>query len=168
VRKAKEATPAYLERVALWYLERYGGTESRVRRALEKRVRRSVEELGTDAEEGRAAVDEVLERLRRGGWLDDRRFAEARARTLRQRGLPARAIRQKLRQSGVATETCDAVLAASPVDDLEAARTFVRKKRLGPHRRKPPVDPARARHRDLGRLARAGFSYGVAKAVLDE
>ena len=39
----------------------------------------------------------------------------------------------------------------------------MRKRRLGASRR----DPNAHRERDLGRLARAGFSYDVARRVLD-
>lgn len=170
-RKAKEATVPYLERVALWYLERYPGSTARVRRALEKRVRRSVDELGTDPEDGQRAIESVIATLTRGGLLDDARFAASRIRVLRARGLSARAIAAKLRHQGIARGTIDAALAAHAeaegVDELTAARTFARKRRLGRHHRTPEARSER-REKDLAKLARAGFSFGIAQQVVDE
>lgn len=169
-RKAKKATETYLERVAIWYLERYPGSVARVRRALDKRVRRSVEELGTDPEEGQAALEAVLAKLTRMGMLDDARFARSRVRTLRNRGKSARAIKAALRAQGIDPDTADEVLAEHDDDDgggdLEAARAFVRRRRLGPHRSE--AKRVALREKDLARLARGGFSFSVARQVLDE
>lgn len=163
-RAAKPAEAPYLERVALWYLERYGGSEAQLRRVLHKRVRRSVEELGTDREEGQQAVDAVVAKLLRQGWLDDRRYAESRVRVMRKRGKSARAIRHALRQRGVDSALIDEALDDGG-DDLSAAREVVRKRRLGPHR----DEASRLEHRqkDLAKLARAGFSYDVARRALE-
>lgn len=170
-RKAKEATVPYLERVALWYLARYPGSTARVRRALEKRVARSVTELETDPEDGARAVETVLAALTRGGLLDDARFASSRVRVLRSRGLSARAIAAKLRHQGIEPATIDAALAAHAeddgVDELVAGRTFARKRRLGRHHRTPEVRVER-REKDLAKMARAGFSFGIAQQVIDE
>lgn len=164
-KKPKPATLPYLERVALWYLERYGGTAERVRRALDKRVRRSVEEHGTDPEEGRALIEEVITKLRGLGYLDDARFVQSRVRTLRGRGKSARAIRWTLTRQGADGDLVDAALEAEGTDELSAAEAFARKRRIGPHR--PAERRAEMREKDLAKLARAGFSYDVALRVLD-
>lgn len=166
-RKTREANATYLERVALWYMERYPASEARVRRALGTRVARSVAELGTDPVAGAQAVEEVVAKLVRLGLLNDLRLAAARVRTLRGRGLSTRRIHFTLRHQGIASGVIDEVLAGTEAgDDLAAARTFVRKRRMGPHR----VTSARSERRaqDLARLARAGFPYAVAGRVLDE
>lgn len=175
-RKAREATPEYLERVALWYLERYPGSEARLRRALGKRVARSVAELGTDAGEGAAHVEAVVNELRRRGFVDDARFARARIRALRRKGTSGRAVVATLMRQGIDRdlavqllhEHSDASEGGPP--ELMAARAFVRRRRLGRYRRRAvPSDEARAaREKDLGRLARAGFSFDIAARVLDE
>jgi regulatory protein len=50
--------------------------------------------------------------------------------------------------------------------ELEAARTWARKHRIGPWRT-GPVDPE-IRRKELARMARNGFGYGVACKVVDE
>ena len=170
-RKAKEATAAYLERVALWYLARYPGSVARVRQALDKRVARSVEELGTSPEAGAQAAEEVIAGLLRTGLLDDERFATQRVAALRARGLSKRMIESKLRQQGIAATVVVRAVEDAEVDELSAARTFARKRRPGPHRRRAPEDAEAARQlrdKELAKLARAGFSFGFARRVLDE
>lgn len=164
-RRATAASPAYLERVAVWYLERFSGSVDRVRRALEKRVRRSVEELGTDPREGAEAVERVLAKLTRMGLLDDQRLAASRVRALRLRGKSARAIRASLRRQGIDEEMVDQALDSDEADELEAARVFARKRRLGSYR--DPATRAEHREKDLAKMARAGYRFDVARQVLD-
>lgn len=153
MRPAKKATRLYLERVALWYLERHAGCEAQLRRVLRKRVWRSfAEHAEPTREEGEQAIEEVVGKLRGLGYIDDERFASSRAKTLRRQGKSTRAIRSKLRQLGVDSAAIDQ---ASEGDDLEAARTYVRKRRLVGGKK------------DLAKLARAGFSYDVAKRALE-
>ena len=47
-KKVKAITPGYLRNLALWYLERFGGTRARVRRTLQKRVLIAAQEYGPD------------------------------------------------------------------------------------------------------------------------
>ena len=167
-RKAKKATAAYLERVALWYLSRYPGSIARVTQALNKRVRRSVTELDSDPVVGAANVAAVIAKLQAANLLDDARFARSRIRTMRARGKSARAIAATLRRQGIAAHVTEQALLE--VDEhghceLAAAIEMVRRKRLGWHR---SSDEERAlyRSKDLGKLARAGFSYAVAQQAL--
>jgi regulatory protein len=77
-------------------------------------------------------------------------------------------IGQKLRLKGVPPElvTRELEKVSGELSELEAARIWARKKRLGPFRQNPDERSAR-RERDLAALARAGFSFGTAKAVID-
>lgn len=176
-RKAREATHAYLEGVALWYLERFPGSEARVRQVLRKRVARSVAELETDPQVGAENLEAVVAKLLRLGFIDDERFAHSRVRSLRSRGKSARAILATLRKQGISSELARVALEThdegnTAADELEAARTFARRRRIGPHRRpgRTPTDEQdarREREKDLARMARAGFSFDVARRVID-
>jgi regulatory protein len=53
---------------------------------------------------------------------------------------------------------------AEPDAELEAARAYVRKRRLGPHR--SPEKRAEYRQKDLASVARQGFSFDIAKKAL--
>lgn len=165
---ARDALPdrAALMRMATGYLARYAASSHRLRQVLERRIGRRCRLHGTeppDPEEIAAALDPVLDRLRDLGMLDDDAFAASRSRTLQRKGLPERRIRQALRHERLDPDVLDGE--PEPVDDAIQARRFAARKRLGRHRR---GDPAPYRDKDLRSLLRAGFSFAVAKAALDD
>jgi regulatory protein len=57
--------------------------------------------------------------------------------------------------------------ASADVSEAAAARIWARKKRLGPFRADPDARKLN-RQRDLAALARAGFSFAIARALIDE
>ena len=160
---------AYLEAAAARYLRRFWAPTASLRRVLNKRVRAAVEAHGDDPVQGGVWVEELLTRLTHAGVLDDAHFAAERARQLHERGIPAISIRQRLRQKGLQSEHIDAALAkvaaASPDADLEAGRAYARRRRLGPFRQ--AADRPERRQRDLAAMARAGFSYDIARRVIE-
>ena len=88
-RGPRKATPAYLQRAALFHLERYASSSGSLRRVLLRKVARSAEAHGTDREEGAAEVDRLIAKLQQQGLLNDAAYAESRARALRRRGASA-------------------------------------------------------------------------------
>ena len=167
-RKPRKATPKRLENAALHYLARYSSSAENLRRVLMRRVDRSTRQHGTDPEEGTAFVDDLIARYSKAGLLNDTRFAEGQARSLLERGVSPRAIRLRLREKGVASETVEAVLLDLVEDkgDIEwaAAVALAKRRRIGPFRKS---DRQSVREKGLAALARAGFSYDVAQRVVD-
>jgi len=168
-RGARKATPQYLERAALHYLERYASSAENLRRVLMRKVERSAREHGTDPEDGARDIDALLRRLQERGLLDDAAYAAGRTRSLARRGDSPRAIRVKLSRKGVPEETIESALAGLreevPEPELTAAARLARRRRLGPYR--PAPNRADYRERDLAALARAGFTFDVARQVVE-
>ena len=171
-RAPRKATAKHLENVALGYLARFQATARSLERVLHRRVLASARHHGTDAAQGRAWVADLIARYRRAGLLDDAAFARARASSLHRRGISARSIAARLKAKGVAGADIDAALGAlgdgtgaQCPPDLAAARRTARRRRLGPWRGEDQRAPRR--EKDLAALARAGFSYSVAKTVID-
>ena len=168
-RQPKKATAKHLENVALWYLQRFAASADSLRRVLLRRVERSARAHGTDREEGAVLVEDIVARFRASGLLDDRLYAEGRARSLHRRGISARAIGVRLRAKGVGADDIDAALAAltdeAPEPDLAAAIAYARRRRIGPYRTRG--DRAELRERDLAALARQGFAYDTARRVIE-
>lgn len=167
-RKPRKATPERLGRAALHYLERYASSAENLRRVLMRRVHRSAMIHGTDPEDGKAAVDDIISRYRDSGLLDDAAYAEMRVRTLHRRGASRRLIGARLAEKGVARDDIDHALEAlevdSPAPDLEAACNYARRRRLGPWRH---ADRTAYRERDLAALGRQGFPIDIALRVVD-
>jgi regulatory protein len=164
----KKATPDYLEKAALHYLERYASSRANLRRVLMGKVERSARFHGTDREDGARAVEQLLDRLARAGYLDDAAYARGRAVSLHRAGHGAQAIRMKLRQKGVDEDTAWAALESledeAEAPELAAALRYARKRRLGPYRT-PEQREANA-ERDMAALARKGFSLDLARQVV--
>ena len=161
-------TPARLERVALRYLDRFDSSVSNLRRVLRAEVRRTSQTHETDAQEADRWISELLERFQSSRLLDDARYAAALVRGLRARGASRRAIAHKLRARGVSGTAIDAALSEGERDsrnpELEAAVALVRRRKLGPHRES--AERLARKQKDLGVLARAGFSLETARRAL--
>ncbi len=153
-----------LRQAALAHLARYSTTRAGLLRVLGRRVDRwaRAAEAAPDAVAAcLQAARLVVARLAAIGAVDDAAFAAGRARSLHRAGRSRRAIVAHLQAKGVPAD-----LAALPEDaeaELAAALLYAARRRIGPFR--PSADPAQ-RPRDLARLARAGFSAGVALRAL--
>jgi regulatory protein len=169
----KKITPGYLEKAALFYLERYSSSAGNLRRVLDRKISNSIREHGAPTkEEATGWVAELIAKLQRNRLLDDQAYAISRVRRLYAEGKSLGRIRQTLAVKGIGKEDADAALArlqaesATPVSDLPAAAAFARKRKLGPYRA-DPAQRAEMRQKDLGALARRGFSQAVAITVLN-
>ncbi|MFN7144965.1 MAG: RecX family transcriptional regulator [Myxococcota bacterium] len=163
-------TPASLDAAARDYLTRWFTTRAHLRRLLLRRVDRSIAAHGGDRAALADAIDRVLDRLAAAGALDDGAYARDKTRSLLRRGVSEAGVRQRLSARGLGEarvrEALDAVRETGVDPAVGAACAYVRRRRLGPYRYDPDV---RKEHRDkdLAALGRAGFSYAVARAVLD-
>lgn len=163
-RSDEPLTAAALDARALRYLSAVSATTARLRDVLRQEVRDRGEEPAAFASD----IDAIVAKYTSMGALDDARVAEASADAMRASGKGARAIAAKLRAKGIEAELVEAEVArvTRETDDLTAAMTFARKRGIGPFR--ASVDARRAhRERDLSALGRAGYSYAVAKQVVD-
>jgi regulatory protein len=156
-----------LERAALRYLDRFETSAANLKTVLFRSARRRPE---TDGEEALRMIDELILRYESSGLVDDRRFASSVASGLRRRGASRRAVEQKLYARRVKASAIASALEAMDRDvdgrdgEVAAARAFVRRRRLGPHR--PEADREAHRLKDFSAMARAGFSLDVARIAL--
>ena len=153
----KPPTAEYLERAALYYLERFAASSAQLETVLKRKIMRRCKARGESPEPYYENIAPLIERYQHSGLLDDARYAQAKVATLRRKGSSRRMIEAKLMQKGVAPELIARQIAADETDEMDAARHFIRRKKL-----KAGDDKA------LARLARSGFSYAVAKQALEE
>jgi regulatory protein len=164
MRKEPVLDAAWLSRVTAWYLERYTSSTANLRRLLRARIRRR----GGD-ESVLALVEPELQRLQDCGLLNDSVYAADKARTLHHRGTSGARIRAALRGKGVdaeqVVEAIESLHEEAEDPELTAARTWARKRRLGPWRA-TPADPDQ-RRKESARMGRAGFGWDIVRATLD-
>lgn len=165
-RPPPKISASYLENAALHYLERFSSSRANLRRVLMRKIDRSLAHWGGEREDAAALAESVIAKLTGLGYLDDSAYAEAKVRGLRRKGTSAKMIRATLASKGVEAETSDAAMAEQePESELAAAFTLARRRRLGPFR--PAEKRAEFRAKDLAALGRAGFSWEVARAVVE-
>src|SRR3954447_2030482 len=133
-RVPRAVTPAYLQRAALAYLERYASSAENLRRVLRRKVDKRCRLRGEDPAEFHEMIDEVVAKSLKIGLIDDTRYAEARVATLRRRGGSARAIQAKLSAQGVDRTPIASALEGEDGDEAQAAGAFARRRKLGPFR----------------------------------
>lgn len=114
-------------------------------------------------------VEEVIERLREAGVVDDealaRSYAESRFHV---HGYGPRRVRADLRRRGVRPEAVEAAIAAvyeEPEDVVDRAREMGRKRWETLHRE---TDTLKRRKKVIDYLVRRGFGYGIAHQVVRE
>lgn len=163
---------AALRDAAMTYLGRYAATEAGLRRVLLRRIDRWLQaqpdrDTALPAvETARQAIDALIRRLAELGAINDSGFAETRARSLMRAGQSRRAVQAKLVAKGVAPDLARDAAGENPAVELAAALVLARKRRIGPYRVADPDDARVVHQRELGLLARAGFSRDTAEQAL--
>lgn len=152
----------------LSYLARYAASTEHLRQVLRRKVQRRAarnDEPQPDSSVVEAAIDEAVSRATELGLLNDAEYAASRARQYRRKGESLSKVRARLMAKGL--QQADITQALAPLDDDEiaAANVYAKRKRLGPFRTSAgkPDQPTR----DIAALCRAGFSFTVARQVIE-
>ena len=168
----KKITESYLQNAGLFYLERFAASSGHFREVMLRKVKKSCHAHPEQNYETCAAlVDKLVKKFEDSGLLDDQTYTRSMVSSLRRRGKSARAIHAHLK-----TKKLDNSLIANALEnhdcedhenaaeaEYQAALTFARKKRIGPFNKNQDIDI----QKELGRFARAGFSYDTARIVLN-
>jgi len=151
----KPLTEKRLENIALFYLEKFDASSEKLRLVLMRRIKRHQMQGIPVNENATLWVHDIIQKCQRLGYINDERYAQNVIRRLSNSGKSARFIQQKLITEGIPEETISAFLSAD--DEYQRAQIFAHKQHLGNHYEK-----------DLAKLARAGFSYDIARQVLQQ
>lgn len=166
-----------LRAAALAYLARYSASAAKVQRVLERRVLRAAAAGGEAPAEARTNIAQVIKDLCAQKLIQDANFAEAKAARLRRQGASRPQIMARLAADGIErgarlkalTKADEETRTGDACDDedseLRAARRWVKRRRLGPHR-SASKNNEDTRRKDLIALARAGFSRAIALRAL--
>ena len=172
-RVARPITAKYLQNAATFYLERYPSTAEGLRRVLNRRVAKARMLDAPVMENVKQAIESIVAKFVDAGVIDDKAFAQTKARSLHRRGTSSRVTRQKLKMAGVDGDELEQAMAGLDIEldvtpaqrEQRAAAALARRRRLGPWR--PVEDRKDHRLRDLATMARAGFAYDLARKIVD-
>ena len=151
---------AKLDELALSYVGRFSTSRARLKAYLGRKLR----ERGW-AGTGEPPIEALTDKLAQLGYVDDRAFALAKARSLSSRGYGSRRVRQALTQAGIGEEDSGDAHDLATAEALAAALRYARRKGIGPYAAGKP-DP-RGRERAIAAMIRAGHGFGLARAIVD-
>lgn len=160
-RKRKKISERYLKNAGLAYLQRFPASTNHFRTVMCRKIDKSCKD---HPDQNRHECIELLDQtiipyFQNAGYLNDSLFAKGLADSLKRRGLPLRMIAMKMRVKGITDTDIQNALASDECtdeQDWQALIIFARRKRCGLFR---PDYSTELRDKDMGKLARAGFSY---------
>ena len=172
----KKISETYLHNSGLYYLERFAASKKHFKVVMKRKVRRScMHHTEQDYDKCADWVDALADKFEGVGLIDDHAYTNGLVASLRRKGLSRSAILNRMSIKGIAQEKT--IIALEKLDsengnncdiaEKEAALKLARKKKLGAY-----FVPRHDGHeqdikKSLGVFARAGFSYQIAKEILD-
>lgn len=167
----KPVTPQSLRNAALRYIDRFATSRENLRQVLMRRVQTSNYHHETSIQDGIDWIEDVLNKLEKAKFINDLTYAEGRAGALHRKGTALKVIRMKLIEKGICESDIAAALEALEIEtqsnnlERDAAIALARRRRLGPWRL--PEKRDELKEKDLAAMARAGFSYDLAREVIE-
>jgi regulatory protein len=168
----KKITASYLHNSGLYYLERFAASKAHFKDVMLRKVKRScMHHKDQDYDVCEKMVDELANKFEACGLLNDKIYANALAESMRRKGLSKRVIQIKMHNKGLSPDHAIQVLeqldmqSFGTFEDAEfaAALKLSRKKKIGPYSALKEQDAQKS----LGILARAGYSYDIARRIID-
>jgi regulatory protein len=144
-----------LESLALHYVGRFATTEARLGNYLDRKIKMR----GWTGDEP-PPITAIVARFAAAGYVNDVEFAQARARSLTNRGYGHRRLVQALRAAGV-SPTISETLVPDGEAARQAAEAFARRRRLGPFSGRELSHVESRRH--FAAMVRAGHDFELAK-----
>jgi regulatory protein len=171
VKQPRKISRQYLENAGLYYLQRYATSAENFRQVMTRKIKRSCAFHEVSPEDFYPLLEDMITRYLAVGLLNDSSFAQAKTSTLRRQGRSKQSIFARLQAKGLSKTDIAAAIATADAEkgddaEFDAARTMARRKKLGPWRICPVTD-IKDRQKEMATLARAGFSYDIARRVLE-
>jgi regulatory protein len=157
-----------LKDLAYAYLEKYSPSKQQLKVYLLKKYLTKIK--GTkNKKEVSTIIDEILENLEKNRIINDELYSDSKARMFLRRGYSLNKINQSLRNKGIGNEhiknSIDKIKEDQIEPDFVSAIKLCKRRRIGALR--PSSNRELFYKKDMGILARGGFSFELSKRVLD-
>ena len=157
-----------LKDLAYSYLEKYNPSKQQLKVYLLKKYLLKIK--GTKSKkEVTSIIDEIISNLEKNKVLNDEMYSDSKARMFLRRGYSLNKINQSLRNKGIEDKYVKQSIEKIKEDQIEpdfvSALKLCRRRRIGPLR--PESNRELFYKKDMGILARGGFSFDLPKRVLD-
>ena len=157
-----------LKDLAYSYLEKYSPSKQQLKVYLLKKFLTKFNSTQSKKDISNL-IDTILNNLESNKLINDEMYSDSKARMMLRRGYSVNKINQSLKNKGIKYEYIKKSLDKIKSNDIEP--DFVSALKLCKRRRVGPMRPAANRElfykKDMGILARAGFSYDMSKRILE-
>ena len=156
-----------IKELALKYLDKYQPSKKSLQIYLFRKV---IDTQSNSIEKGEILkkIEIVLSDLEEKGILNDSLYSEIKSKNFLKRGYSLNKIKQHLSQKGISREllrqTIEKIQEDQTNPDFYSAIRICKKRRIGPYR--PDANKEIFYKKDMGVLARSGFSYDLSKEIL--
>ena len=157
-----------LKDLAYSYLEKYNPSKQQLKVYLLKKYLTKIKG-SKSKKEVTAIIDEIILNLEKNKILNDEMYSDSKARMFLRRGYSLNKINQSLRSKGIddkyVKQSIDKIKENEIEPDFVSALKLCKRRRIGPLR--PDSNRELFYKKDMGILARSGFSFDLSKRVLD-
>ena len=152
-----------LVKYAINYLSKYSSSKTNLERVLRNKIRR------TNIEKKEKftlynSIPEIIKKLEKNNFLNDYNYTTSKINLLISNGKSKIFIKNYLLKKGIDKKLSSEIFAELNEKDsnweIKSARTFARKKNFQNNKNN--------NEKNLSKMARAGFSYEIAKKILEE
>ena len=156
-----------LKDLAYSYLEKYSPSKQQLKVYLLKKYLTKIK--GTKSKkEITSIIDEIILNLEKNRILNDEMYSDSKARMFLRRGYSLNKITYSLKSKGLEEKfiknSIEKIKNEKSDPDFVSAIKICKKKRIGPMR--PEANRELFYKKDMGVLARSGFSYDISKKLL--
>ena len=167
-KKDFEDLTTHLKDLAFTYLEKYSPSKQQLKIYLLKKYLTKIKGSKSKREVS-DLIDIILENLEKNKLINDQLYSDSKARMFLRRGYSLNKINQSLRNKGIDSdyikETIEKIKEDKIEPDFVSALKLCKRRRIGALR--PQANREIFYKKDMGILARNGFSFGMSKRVLD-
>ena len=157
-----------LKDLAYSYLEKYSPSKQQLKVYLLKKYLTKIK--GTRSKkEVSSIIDEIIKNLEKNRIVNDELYSDSKARMFLRRGYSLNKINQSLRHKGIDSkhikQSIDKIKEDQIEPDFVSALKLCKRRRIGALR--PQANRELFYKKDMGILARSGFSFDLSKRILD-
>ena len=157
-----------LKDLAYSYLEKYSPSKQQLKVYLLKKYLTKIK--GSQSKrEVTLIIDEIVTHLEKNRIINDELYSDSKARMFLRRGYSLNKINQSLRNKGIDSkyvkQSIDKIKENEIEPDFVSALKLCKRRRIGPLR--PEANRELFYKKDMGILARGGFSFDLSKRVLN-
>tara|TARA_B000000565_G_C23519890_1_gene275363 strand:- start:8 stop:568 length:561 start_codon:yes stop_codon:yes gene_type:complete len=157
-----------LKDLAYSYLEKYSPSKQQLKVYLLKKYLTKIKG-SKSKKEVTSIIDEIISNLEKNKFLNEEMYSDSKARMFLKRGYSLNKINQSLRSKGIedkyVKQSIEKIKDNEIEPDFVSAIKLCKKRRIGPLR--PESNRELFYKKDMGILARGGFSYELSKRVLE-